>query len=49
MFRFVGEHIINYRGLALDVVSGQDKEGQGVQVFKKHNGVNQRWKIVYVD
>ena len=33
----------------LDVWQGKDKEGQKVIVWKRHNGLNQRWRIVYLD
>lgn len=33
----------------LDVQSGADREGQDVLAWKKHNGLNQRWKILYLD
>jgi hypothetical protein len=33
----------------MDVSGGKDAEGQNVQVWNRHNGVNQRWKIVYLD
>ena len=49
MFRYVGQHIVNYQGKVLDVYRGQDQEGQNVIVYKKHNGLNQKWRIVYVD
>jgi hypothetical protein len=33
----------------LDVKGGQDREGQDCLVWGKHNGLNQRWKILYLD
>ena len=33
----------------LDVSGGKDAEGQTVGVYGKHNKVNQRWKIIYLD
>jgi hypothetical protein len=33
----------------LDVAGGRDAEGQNVQVWNRHKGANQRWRIVYVD
>lgn len=48
-FNIRGEHILNIRGLALDVSGGRDKEGQNVIVWRKHNGKNQKWNIVYKD
>jgi hypothetical protein len=33
----------------LDVTGGKDVEGQNVQVYRRHNKANQRWRIVYVD
>lgn len=34
---------------AMDVTGGKDVEGQNVQVYGKHNGANQKWRVVYVD
>jgi hypothetical protein len=34
---------------ALDVEGGKDAEGQNVIVWNKHNGANQKWRMVYVD
>jgi len=31
------------------VSGGKDVEGQSVLVWKRHNGANQRWKIIYTD
>ena len=33
----------------LDVEGGRDHEGQNVIAYKRHNGPNQRWNIVYLD
>jgi hypothetical protein len=33
----------------LDVTGARDAEGQNVQVYGRHNRLNQRWRIVYVD
>jgi hypothetical protein len=33
----------------LDVSGGKDVEGQPVIVYNRHNGANQRWKVVYTD
>lgn len=32
-----------------DVAGGRDAEGQNVQIWKRHNGANQRWRIVHLD
>jgi len=40
---------MNVRGVALDVQGGRDREGQNVVVWKKHNGLNQKWRVVYAD
>ena len=41
---------VNIRdGRALDVSGAKDNEGQAVIVHKGHNGLNQKWKVVYVD
>jgi len=34
---------------AFDVSGGKDVETQKVVMSNKHNGANQRWRIVYVD
>jgi hypothetical protein len=47
-FSLKGENLINERGLVLDVAGGQDKNNQNVLVWKKHRGLNQKWKIDYV-
>ena len=33
----------------LDVHGGKDEEGHKVIVWNRHNGANQRWKVLYVD
>jgi hypothetical protein len=33
----------------LDVTNAKDEEARPVQVWKRHNGANQRWKVVYTD
>lgn len=48
IFRLEGAHIINARGKALDVFEGKDLENQKVIAYNKHNGANQKWKIVYL-
>jgi hypothetical protein len=47
-FQLKGENLVNERGLVLDVAGGRDKNNQNVLVWKKHNGLNQKWKIDYV-
>jgi hypothetical protein len=50
IFKYEKEHFINIKnGKALDVHSGRDEEGRQVIVWNKHNGANQRWKVVYLD
>jgi hypothetical protein len=50
IFKYVDEHFINIQdGRALDVHGGKDEEGRQVIVWKKHNGANQRWTIIYLD
>lgn len=50
IFKYSGQNIVNVKdGRVLDVQGGKDKEGQDVFVWKKHNGLNQRWKILYLD
>jgi len=48
LFKLNGEHIQNVRNnKCLDVTGGRDAEAQNVQVYGKHNGLNQRWTILY--
>jgi hypothetical protein len=50
IFRYVDEHFINIQNQkALDVHSAKDEEGRQVIAWRRHNGANQRWKIVYLD
>jgi len=47
---YEGEHFCNIRNSkCLDVHSGKDEEGRQTIVWKRHNGANQRWKVVYTD
>jgi len=48
-FNLKGSRLVNARGVVLDVQGGKDREGQNVIVWKKHSGLNQKWKIVYKD
>jgi len=34
---------------ALDVAGSKDVEGQQVLVWGKHDGANQKWKVIYLD
>jgi hypothetical protein len=34
---------------AVDVYQNKDIEGQKVIVWRKHNGWNQRWRVIYLD
>lgn len=36
-------------GLVFDVSGNRDAEGQNVIVYKAHEGLNQKWKIFYLD
>lgn len=47
-FNLDGDRIVNERGLVFDVSGGRDRNGQNVLVWKKHNGLNQKWKVDYV-
>jgi len=33
----------------LDIHGGKDKEGNTVITWNRHNGANQKWKILYLD
>jgi len=47
-FQIKGEYVVNERSLVLDVAGGRDKNNQNVLAWKKHNGLNQKWRIDYV-
>jgi hypothetical protein len=51
MFKYENEHFCNVKqtNKCLDVSGGKDVEGQAVIVYNRHNGANQRWKILYTD
>lgn len=50
IFKYNGQNIVNIKdNRVLDVEGAKDREGQDVFVWKRHNGLNQRWKIVYLD
>jgi hypothetical protein len=51
MWKYSGEHFVNFikTNKALDVYQGKDVEGQQVIVWNKHNGWNQRWRVIYTD
>jgi hypothetical protein len=50
LFKFEGQNIVNVQNKkVLDVSGNRDVEGQNCIVWNRHNGANQRWRIVYVD
>lgn len=49
-FKYAGQHILNIKnGRAFDVHAGRDQEGRNIIIYPRHNGANQRWKIIYLD
>lgn len=45
--RFNGQNIVNeHNGRVLDVAGNSDVEGQSVIWHPRHNGANQRWKVI---
>lgn len=48
-FRIKGDRVENIRGVVVTVEGSKDKDGQNVIVWKKSNGLNQKWNIVYAD
>jgi hypothetical protein len=47
---YKGANFVNIQNnKVIDVSGGKDVEGQNVIVWKRHNGANQRWNIIYVD
>ena len=50
IFKYQNKQFLNAQnGKALDVSGGKDIEGQQVIVWKRHNGQNQKWNVVYLD
>jgi hypothetical protein len=51
MWKYSGQHFLNFLNTkkALDVYQGKDVEGQQVIVWNRHNGLNQRWRVIYTD
>jgi len=50
MFKYQVNNFVNIKsGKVLDVSGGRDAEGQNIIVWKRHNGLNQKWRIIYVD
>lgn len=49
MFRYINGNIVNEKGKVLDVHSGLDVQGRQIIMWKKHNGLNQQFDIMYVD
>jgi len=49
-FKYEKGYLINVKtNKVMDVSGGKDAEAQKVIMWNKHNGANQRWRIVYVD
>jgi hypothetical protein len=49
-FKYDGQYIVNIgNNKVLDIQGGHDKEGNNVIVHGRHNGANQKWKILYLD
>jgi hypothetical protein len=50
LFKYNGGNIVNVKDQkVLDVAGSRDTEGNNVVVWKRHNGLNQRWKVIYLD
>jgi hypothetical protein len=50
LHKYQGENIVNvHSNKVLDVDGGSDVEAQGTIWYKRHNGANQRWRIVLCD
>lgn len=47
-FQLKDEYIVNERNLVLEVIGGRDQNNATIAVWKKHNGLNQRWIVDYV-
>lgn len=49
-FKYVDQNLMNIKdSRVVDVAGGRDSNGQNVIVWRRHNGPNQRWKIIYLD
>lgn len=40
---------VNQRGMVLEIQNNKDFEGANVIAWKRHNGNNQKWNVVYTD
>jgi hypothetical protein len=49
MFRYKNSNVVNEKGKVMDVSGGRDAENQNIIVWKRHNGLNQQWDIIYKD
>ena len=49
MFKFVGDRIVNEHGKAIDVSGGRDDENRNIEATNQHDGIGQRWSVVYAD
>jgi len=48
LFKYDGSHICNEKeGKCMDVSGANDNENVNIQMWKRHNGLNQQWDIVY--
>ena len=49
MFRFQGNNLVNEHGKIMDVSGGVDAENRNIIMYKRHNGLNQQFDLIYVD
>jgi hypothetical protein len=49
MFRYKNSNIVNEKGKVMDVQGNRDVENQNIIVWKRHNGLNQQWDVIYKD
>jgi len=50
LFKYVDGNVANIKdNRVLDIAGGKDIDGQNLIIYKKHNGLNQQWDIVYID
>jgi hypothetical protein len=50
MFRYRGLNLINIKNnKVMDVHGNRDSENRDIIVWKRHNGLNQQWDVIYAD
>jgi hypothetical protein len=50
MFRYRGSNLYNIKNnKVMDVHANRDEENRNIIMWKRHNGLNQQWDVIYAD